>query len=287
MNILRLILVTLPVLLTGGIVALFGWIYRLNTQGRAMEALARKYHGIALSRGFHPQVQFPYFGSTCTLGTRSSWTDPVRRQTFLRLHWPNRSIVLEVAETALAGRLSHSGLRPILTGDGEFDHVYSVRSTDPELAQKWLDDNFRWRFRELARATGPVPLALRIERGLVTIARGGWLDTLAELDDFLRLSLQLIDQLKVAEVRGIEFVNADQATVLDDVICPVCSEQIGAEMVVCVRCRTPHCRECWEYNTHCATFACGEKRFFASSHPHPPARSTANRPTLPLPPPLP
>lgn len=265
MNILRLILVTLPVLLTGGIFALFSWIYRLNTQGRAMDALARKYHGIALSRGFHPQVQFPYFGSNCTVGTRSSWTDPVRRQTFLRLPWPNRKLALEVAAPPLAERLSKSGTSILLTGDDEFDRNWAIRTNDLELAQKWLDDNFRWRFRELHRASGSVPLALRIERGLLTIVHGAWLDSLPELDDFLRLGLQLVDQLRVAEVRGIEFVNAGQATVLDDVVCPVCSERIGTEMVVCVRCRTPHCRECWDYNTHCATFACGEKRFFTTA----------------------
>ncbi|MFN9341623.1 MAG: RING finger protein [Planctomycetota bacterium] len=264
MNILRLILVTIPVLLTGGIVALIGWIFRLNTQGRAMEALARKYHGIALSRGFHPQVQFPYFGNTCTLGTRSGWTDPVRRQTFLKFPWPSGKLALELAAPALAGRLNRTGLIPAPTGDHEFDREFALRSTDSLQTKQWLDENFRWRFRELSRSAGGAPIALRIDRGLLTIVRGSWIDNLAELDDFLRLGLQLVDQLKVAEVRGIEFVQTEQATVLDDVICPVCSERIGAEMVVCQRCRTPHCRECWEYNTHCATFACGEKRFFTT-----------------------
>ena len=88
-----------------------------------------------------------------------------------------------------------------------------------------------------------------------------------QLDDFLRLSLQVIDQLKSAEIRGIEFVNQDKAVVMDDVVCPVCSEAVAGEMVVCVRCKTPHCRECWEYNTCCATFACGEKRYFSSTAP--------------------
>lgn len=267
MNILRLILVTLPVLLAGGVMALLGWIYRLNTHGRAMEALARKYHGIALSRWFHPQVQFPYFGTTCTLGSWSGWTGRVRRQTFLRLHWPNRSVALEVASPALANGLRHSGPSEVSSGDEEFDRSFLIRCNDQQLASKLLDENFRWRFRELVRAVGAMPLALRIERGWLTIIRGGWLDTTAELDDFLRLGLQLVDQLKMAEVRGIEFLKAERATVLDEVVCPVCSERIGSELVVCVRCRTPHCRDCWEYNTHCATFACGEKRYFPAAEP--------------------
>jgi len=59
------------------------------------------------------------------------------------------------------------------------------------------------------------------------------------------------------------FVNENQASIVVDVKCPICSEEIMHDMVVCNGCKTPHCRDCWQYNGQCATFACGEKRFLS------------------------
>ena len=47
---------------------------------------------------------------------------------------------------------------------------------------------------------------------------------------------------------------------MEDFRCPICSNEVMQDMVVCKRCKTPHCAECWEYNGKCATFACMEER---------------------------
>lgn len=44
--------------------------------------------------------------------------------------------------------------------------------------------------------------------------------------------------------------------------CQVCGTSMGQPPVVyCVRCRTPHHEECWEYAGRCSTFACQERRY--------------------------
>ena len=65
----------------------------------------------------------------------------------------------------------------------------------------------------------------------------------------------------LGKVSGIEFVREDEAAVVNDVKCPICSEEITHDMVVCTRCKTPHCHDCWQYNGQCATFACSETRY--------------------------
>lgn len=265
MSVLRLILVTLPVLLFGAVVAFFSWISRLNQRGRSLDAIARKFHGISVTRSLCPHVQFPYFGGSCTLGIQTNWLSLHGRSTFVQLPWQNRRLRLEVSAAGLAVNLKQSGAALYPTGDAEFDREFACSCNDLAFAARSLDESFRWRFRELVRHAGADSVCLRIDSGSLYVFRSQVLSEEQELSDFLRLSLQLIDQLKSAEIRGIEFINQNMATVVDEVVCPVCSEQVSSEMVVCVRCKTPHCRECWEYNTSCATFACGEKRFLTAN----------------------
>jgi len=44
--------------------------------------------------------------------------------------------------------------------------------------------------------------------------------------------------------------------------CPVCGMTVEpVARAVCTACATPHHKECWRYNTGCATFACGERNY--------------------------
>jgi len=63
------------------------------------------------------------------------------------------------------------------------------------------------------------------------------------------------------KTRGLNFINEDEVTLLESMKCPICSEEIETETVCCLRCQTPHCRDCWSYNGECATYACNETRF--------------------------
>ena len=95
----------------------------------------------------------------------------------------------------------------------------------------------------------------------MTVSKPSFIKNFEQLDDFVRLSLSIYDQLMLTECEGIEFMAKDDVTIIDDVTCPICSEAIEYMTVICLRCKTPHCLDCWEYNGQCATFACNEKRY--------------------------
>ena len=60
---------------------------------------------------------------------------------------------------------------------------------------------------------------------------------------------------------GIDFQQDHIADTLESMQCPVCSSEVEGSMVMCVRCKTPHCLDCWQYNGKCGMFACGENRY--------------------------
>ncbi|MBI3854305.1 MAG: hypothetical protein HY293_01295, partial [Planctomycetes bacterium] len=41
----------------------------------------------------------------------------------------------------------------------------------------------------------------------------------------------------------------------------ICVALLETEVVLCIRCRTPHHQDCWEYARECAMFACGGRRW--------------------------
>jgi hypothetical protein len=93
---------------------------------------------------------------------------------------------------------------------------------------------------------------------------------LASLDDltaFAELSCALYDRLAVFWQResGIEILDdAPPEEAVNDPVCQVCGARIPADnRVYCRRCRTPHHKDCWEFNGRCSTYACGEPRFTA------------------------
>jgi hypothetical protein len=69
----------------------------------------------------------------------------------------------------------------------------------------------------------------------------------------------LSDQVSLAAAAGIEFIQSDEAQLIDDARCAVCRENLVHELVVCRRCNTPHHRECWEYGGGCSTYGCGSR----------------------------
>ena len=104
--------------------------------------------------------------------------------------------------------------------------------------------------------TQPNELNISIKRGKLLIQKPGFLKDLVPLHNFIRYSLELFDQLMLISTEGLNFLNENNATILESITCPICSGRITEQMVLCERCKTPHCRDCWEYNRQCATFAC-------------------------------
>ncbi len=141
---------------------------------------------------------------------------------------------------------------------------FLVYSNQPELARQMLTPSTRWQIRQLIHLHGNSGVEVRVQQGQLRVSKPGYIIQFRPLDDFVRFGLELFDQFQLAYNQDIEFVSDDATVVVAEVKCPICSEVINQEMVVCVRCKTPHCVDCWEYNGQCATFACHETRYIST-----------------------
>lgn len=61
-----------------------------------------------------------------------------------------------------------------------------------------------------------------------------------------------------AAAPALEFVEPGPETAP---VCQVCGQGIGGGRVDCRRCKTPHHRECWDFNGKCSTYGCGERGY--------------------------
>ncbi len=88
-----------------------------------------------------------------------------------------------------------------------------------------------------------------------------------ELDDltvFAELACRLFDRVFLFWQRssGIEILDEAPAPPAGDPVCQVCGSAIPGDVrVFCRRCKTPHHKECWQFNGRCSTYACGEPKF--------------------------
>jgi len=247
------------------VVAMFAIIHslsvRLGSWGRAYHKLAGRYSArVLFSRG-RPRMTFKYGAADSVLKNKGSRLRNSQK-TQLFVQWPDRK--LKWFGSSLGnptGILTAWNLNRI-TIDSASNEGFVVFSNQPVVARRLITPTNEWQIRQLDRHVGQTGIEIFIHFGQMRISKPGHIKDAQQLDDFVRFGLELFDQFKLAISQDIEFVAEGDPVVVSEVTCPICSEQIQEEMVVCVRCRTPHCADCWEYNGQCATFACCETRFF-------------------------
>lgn len=205
-----------------------------------------------------PTLLFDYGRTFCVLKSRRRWFSPRTATTELKMTWSDPRLRLEVSAPPLPK--SSWGMKPVVKNES-LSQTYSLHANQPEVAQRMLSDTVQWQFDQLKRLGSGNDVNISIHRGELVIKKAGFFKGYEILDEFLRLGLELFDQLMLVHSEGIDFVSQEDAVVCKDVKCPICSEQIADQMVVCPRCKTPHCLDCWEYNGQCATYACSETRF--------------------------
>ena len=232
---------------------------------RAFVRVGQQYNGKAPNGGVkyswffsRPSLTFPYRDTFCQLRVRRSSAFGTNTVTEFRIHskgdLPNFEITTDQLRHFKAANIG-------VSVDKNVQKNFKIATESPTPLGKLMTNPVCWQLEQLRRHQSTDQVAITCRRGELHIKKPGVMVEFQVLDDFVRFALQLYDQMLLAKAQGIEFVNDDTAAVIDDVICPICSEEITQDMVVCIRCKTPHCRDCWEYNGQCATFACGETRF--------------------------
>lgn len=243
---------------------------RLNRWNRIYDEINKRYCG-QLFRGYlfsAPKLWFNYGRTSVRVQNKRGFRYPRKKSTELALQWQDhRTLRFEIEDGVSASGSNDRARRwsprlyRVLVGDSEFDNGFQVQSNAPDAMIGLLTNSVRWQLRQLVGHGKHHHIHVSLKRGTLRIVKPGWMSSAVELGDFVRFGLELFDRLVLAECEGIEFKNEDSVTLVENVTCPICSEKIVSQMVVCLRCKTPHCMDCWQYNGQCATFACEEKRY--------------------------
>ncbi len=207
-----------------------------------------------------PAATFVYKQTACRVQCVRRRLGVPRKSTEIRIGWPLRALRLEIRGANAEAK--NRGLRFAPVVEMEFGErkALKVVSNSAEAARRLISPGVRWQIDQLARMKPEHELWVTIDRGWLTITRSGYLRQPEPLDDFVRYSLELFDQFLLTMSDDIDFHDDVIATV-EQTQCPVCSSDIEGEMVLCVRCKTPHCHDCWMYNGKCGMYACNETRF--------------------------
>jgi hypothetical protein len=245
------------------------WI--TGTRYRAYRQIASRYAGRYENRGMSdpPTVSFSHHGSTVRVGLAPQVPgQPTSPRTRVVARFaqglPFRMELAPAIRPAPAQ--PPKGTRPVRVGDAEFDRAFVVQANDPEMARGFLNAKVRWAVEGLLRLapSGGMLVSINPERMLVQVDRN--LGVSGDLlGDAVREALVVHDGLisGVAERlgQGVEIVEA--GTVPDDAgppLCKVCGEAIdGQPRMICLTCKTPHHRDCWEFVGGCSIFGCKGK----------------------------
>jgi hypothetical protein len=166
---------------------------------------------------------------------------------------------LQVAPESVAhGMIRTFGLTDVTIGDERFDAAFEVSAISEEFARRLLDPDNRSLLQSLEphghfvfRVT-PHLMLLRAERHIYDPVL---------LEGLIVAASNLFGSLDLPE-RGTVEVQEVADALSEGSQCEICGTGLAAGLVVrCARCRTPHHRECWEFNGVCSTFACGSKEF--------------------------
>jgi hypothetical protein len=265
-QVLVLVLIAILTVFVGSFLA--AALRRSGQWNRTYERLGKKYgggQGKGVTYGFlftRPSLRFDYGRTFCWLRNRKSMRFSAGRKTEFSMFWPNRKLRLEISTSPVQSRSWTPGsMKGVEIDDPKFQSDFYITSNSPLTAQRILNTPVRWQLEQLRRHNNEQELSVSLYRGSLVVSKPGYIKQYQPLEDFVRFALELFDLMMLVDAEGIEFLNADQASVVADVKCPICSEEIMLDMVVCKRCKTPHCHDCWEYNGQCATFACNEVRY--------------------------
>ena len=258
----------LLILALAGIVLLnlVGFVRGHGDWTQAFEKLATRYGGwYSAARATRPPAAtFKYHQRDVRVKCRRSRREGNAAETEFRIRWPGNLPRLEIRPAGQTPRSrSLKGAPVCLTGDEAFDRQFHLYCGPKRMAEvrQWINPSVRWQILQLHQLLAPVPVQVAIEKGWLTVRKKCYIKEPQVLDDFVRYCLELFDQLQLMLSEGIEFRDNQVTLAVDEVRCPICSSDIEGIMVICVRCKTPHCLDCWQYNLKCGMYACDETRY--------------------------
>jgi predicted RNA-binding Zn-ribbon protein involved in translation (DUF1610 family) len=241
------------------------------------ETLARRYAGSFVPGGFwrRPTLRLRYGETTAAVQELSNAPPYAGCCTQIAINWPDRNMRCEIVPRALS-ELSGTQyyLCEFAMEDREFDAMFIVRGTDEQSIRQTIKDGVRWQMRQIAQLFGTGSAYVLIQSGQIIVRKPDPISRYDELQAVVERALELYDQIMLTRASGIQFLESDEAQTLNNVVCPVCGENVIQQLVFCRRCKTPYHADCWEFVGACSVYGCGEKRYLqpqtahATANPH-------------------
>ena len=189
--------------------------------------------------------------------------------TELTINWPTVRSRFEILSRHNEEHFAKKNWSAVEFGEPRLDQTLRLRTEKPEVMQVLLSDGVKWQLERLMLFLPHQNLYCGSLRRELVLRKSGVIKNGQELVQLIRFGMELYDQLQLTQVDGIDFVESAEATLLEQVDCPICGESIERQLVTCVSCKTPHHQDCWEYNGRCATFACGQEVYATPAVAHP------------------
>ncbi len=260
-------------------------VTRTNRWNRLLDHLQQQY-GKRISKPSLPSMLFLkspasafMYGSTpCHVSVkhRGFWRIK-KRSIHLTVTWvpdSTGSSRSNAADTLLISTDSKEKIRFALmkerqVGSADFRSRFHVKTVhaceDSRPARQQLNGNVQHFLLKIVNLGRSDDLSVRLHKRKLSFRKSDIGPDFQNVADFIHQALQIFDLLRLSQSWGVKFLDHDDATVVEDVVCPICTGALSDDLVSCLRCQTPHCRDCWEYNGQCATFACRETRFTVST----------------------
>jgi len=264
------LIVLLVVLLIG--IAMAVQVSQRNAMNNVYRLFAQRVGG-TLTEGSlwtFPTVTFAHDGASALLdvyatGGRNSTL--YTQLTFTFYH--NTSFRCEISPEGFLQEIGKFfGMQDIEVGYRTFDDHFIVKSDDIEMVRNFLNAAVQQELLKLKQLRRNDHIYLSINSSRLLIKKLSLLNRLEDLIAFYESSGRICDEVMTllgasgAGAIQILDVSFDGAEVTP--VCQVCGDEVTSNKVICRRCRTPHHRDCWEYNGGCSVYACKERRYIAN-----------------------
>lgn len=206
----------------------------------------------------HQGLDIELAGHYSSIGHASN---PDRAKLTIAVDWPVANVNMELNRRNVFNSVSSYmfGSR-VLTGELWLDRYYTITGSPKEDIQNMLAPSLH-ALLEVSRILGSAILEIKLHNGVLTIGKRFPGRSFAQLKTFLEKSTALLESLALISAVGVEFVESQEPTQLQDVVCKICGDTIDRLAVKCASCKTIHHHECWEYAGVCSTYGCGQTKY--------------------------
>lgn len=223
------------------------------------ERLARRYRGVLESGSMFrsPRVRFSHQGTLVRVDVQSGGDES---PDYLQVHfpWPDRKFRCEVHPAGFLSQIGKFfGMQDLEIGSPQFDEDYVIKGNNLAELRRLLSPEVQRAINALRACHAPRDINVSIKGGELLVKKPMRSHSL--LEPFVELALRLHKAATGTIVTGITFSDEGDAELdLAEGVCRVCGEALRGDVVCCLRCDSPHHRECWDYCGGCSTYGCGE-----------------------------